>query len=191
MKNLDSIFEIIQRLKVGLFALNVGETGELAQDEFIDGLLLDIKSLEYHTNVVSKDLIRLRDNAQWIISTCGILANVLNQITKGESDYTEKVFCIDDCVANIKGISNQQYWNGWEMPFFTYDEIVNNLKPQIESQGTLIEYDQEKDAFIVRYSDDIEDEVCEAHYIDGKKYYGIGAASWTWTIQDEESSYDN
>lgn len=185
------ILETVRRVELALKALRAGETSKLTKDEFIDCIALDVNCLERRVEQALERLERLENNSRWVAGTCNMLANLTNQILEeGPYTYTEKVFCIDDVIVNVKGVSNKQYWNGWEMPFFTYDEVVNRLKPQIESQGTSIEYDKEKDSFIVHYSDEdeAEDEVYEAKIINGKKHYGIGAASWTWTIQEEEAS---
>lgn len=45
------------------------------------------------------------------------------QIRKLQSEFAPKVFSLGDDHATISGYTNDQRWNGWEMPFFTRNTI--------------------------------------------------------------------
>jgi len=80
-----------------------------------------------------------------------------------------------------------QHWNGWEMPFFEFDEAMRYA----QDAGNTV-YDPERDAFITTHEGS-EDEpgVDEATiiFVRGRgalKVYPIGAGSWTWSQAPEE-----
>lgn len=83
--------------------------------------------------------------------------------------------------TSIPAYLNGQRWNGWQTPQFPVASM-----PQVMELVGCVTYDADRDAYIVKESDDPEDEwVVEAQMIetaDGQqvKTYGVGAGSWTW-----------
>ncbi|MCA8452709.1 hypothetical protein LGN04_02095 [Burkholderia multivorans] len=94
----------------------------------------------------------------------------------------EMLFQIDGG-KEYKGFSQGQFWNGWAMPFFTFEVAQEFAKDQnaVTTEEKLV-YDEATDSFIYQtdYYPQEEWERFEATMIDGKKLYGIGAGSWTW-----------
>ncbi len=84
---------------------------------------------------------------------------------------------------DYKGYSNGQTWNGWEMPYFTF-EVANKIAEDMNAVTTeeKLVYDEASDTFIYQteYYPESDWERFEATEIDGKKLYGIGAGSWVW-----------
>lgn len=94
----------------------------------------------------------------------------------------EKLFQIDGG-KEYKGFSQNQFWNGWECPFFTLEvakQIAEDMNA-VTTEEKLI-YDEAQDCFIyqVDYYPEDEWEKFEATMIDGKKLYPVGNGSWVW-----------
>lgn len=74
-----------------------------------------------------------------------------------------------------------QHWNGWAMPYFTFKEAKKVAK---EMKGR---YDEAKDAFI--FNMDGEDDVYEPMTIKARgrsiKVYAIGAGYWCWDLASD------
>lgn len=72
------------------------------------------------------------------------------------------------------------YWNGFECPFFT-KEVADNILESVNNYGDTISmfYNSEEDVYIY-FEEGQENERFSATEIEGKKYYAIGAFSWTW-----------
>lgn len=92
---------------------------------------------------------------------------------------------------SYKAWSTGQHWNGWEIPYFEFEEAMKYAK----DAGNTV-YDPERDAFITTHegSDDPPD-VDEATIIlvRGRgplKVYSIGGGSWTWSLAPEEERED-
>lgn len=82
----------------------------------------------------------------------------------------------------IDGISQGSHWNGWECPYFTFENAMK-LKDLFGKNGFL-KYNKKKDVFIFDSKNDDREEF-EPVFIDGIKYYAIGAFSWCWNREDE------
>ena len=92
-------------------------------------------------------------------------------------------FCMDLSGERFSGYTDDDTWNGFACPYFTYGEAGRLLN----EFGNRWEYDQQKDAFIVwalGSSEDDEPEIFESVTIQANgeevKVYGIGAYSWIW-----------
>jgi hypothetical protein len=88
-------------------------------------------------------------------------------------EWTEEVY---DC------FHNGQHWNGWAMPYFTFEEAMRVA----QTMGDMT-YDPVKDTFIATNSGEPDDiDVYQAVYINvnGKqvKTYPLGAGSWCWNM---------
>lgn len=81
--------------------------------------------------------------------------------------------------------SNGQSWNGWAMPYFTYEQGLEVIKLFPE-----LRFDAGQDAFVWNDPTVEEDEVYPGKIIETEsgplKAYPIGTGSWTWEWADEE-----
>jgi len=109
-------------------------------------------------------------------------------------EYRKSLFTLDyfdDDQPHIEGITFDSTWNGWDCPYFTYENSLLISKILKDDEQYCIDndiaintltYDPVKDAFIYIdgcYPD--EGEEITPSIIDGVKYYPIGAFSWCWT----------
>ncbi|MCW3696343.1 hypothetical protein [Burkholderia cenocepacia] len=81
-----------------------------------------------------------------------------------------------------RGISDGKTWNGWAMPFFTFEVACQFMEDhnKVAVHEKLV-YDAASDSFLYETEDYPDDpERFEATVIDGVKYYGVGAGSWVW-----------
>jgi hypothetical protein len=84
----------------------------------------------------------------------------------------------DDGIA-IDGYTFGDYWNGWDCPFFTFE----NAKKVVEAFGNTLQYDQNQDVFIYhdpQYMDDEDKDIFESVIIDNQKYYSVGGWNFCW-----------
>jgi len=83
------------------------------------------------------------------------------------------------------GFTRDEDWNGWDCPYFTFEQAQKVLKNynelrQIIGQNNLAQYDLATDAFIFPAGDEDETEVFAAINENGQKYYPVGAFCWIW-----------
>lgn len=103
------------------------------------------------------------------------------------TQWAKTTFVIDSLPSeSFEGYSNGDNWNGWACPFFDRATAERVLQASEQNNYTW-QYDTEADAFIVRSTDDPEDNEPEVFgatkvQVDETKLtlYGIGAYSWIW-----------
>lgn len=98
------------------------------------------------------------------------------------AEWTEK---------NYQAWTTGQHWNGWEMPYFEFDEAMRYIR---DVDNTV--YDSTRDVFITTLQGDPEPEITEATIIKVRgrgdlKVYPIGAGNWTWSQAPEEKEEDD
>lgn len=86
-------------------------------------------------------------------------------------------FTIDSLNGIFEGYTLDENWNGWAVPYFTYEQALLVLAAcqQADQHGL---YDSTNDRFVFAFKD--EDENYEAEDINGMKVYPIGARNWIW-----------
>ena len=102
----------------------------------------------------------------------------------------------------IEGYTSGYRWNGWGCPYFTLDAGLRLVEVQKQLVREAIdgnypyftlEYDAERDAFLLGYKDEPTDELIEGQNLevvdavtrDGMKLYPIGASNWCWYQLDK------
>ncbi len=96
---------------------------------------------------------------------------------------TAKKFSTDFFEGKIfHGYSSGNTWNGWECPFFEFDEAAAITAVQNKIKEDSCYYEKEKDSFIFKFQDEIEE--YPAEFIEEKKLYGIGSSIWIWEEAD-------
>ena len=84
----------------------------------------------------------------------------------------------------FEGFSKDEDWNGWDCPYFTFEQAQKVLKTynelrRIIGQKNLAHYDSSTDAFAFP-SDEDETETFVSIIENGQKYYPIGTFCWIW-----------
>lgn len=103
----------------------------------------------------------------------------------------KEIFTIEtnEGIAEFKGITLGDKWNGWECPMFpirSIHKILADIGTEEDAKDcgfSFYEYDSLHDVIIERFYNDGKIEYCATEkptIIDGIKYYSIGAYSWTW-----------
>lgn len=82
----------------------------------------------------------------------------------------------------FSGFSNSENRNGWAYPYFAFGEAQYIAELQNELPGNSARYDKERDSFIFKYDDEIEEYAAEEH--NGFALYAIGGGSWIWEEND-------
>ena len=90
----------------------------------------------------------------------------------------------------FEGFTKGEEWNGWDCPYFTFEQAQKVLKTynelcRIIGQTNVASYDLSADAFVFP-SDDGEKEIFSSVAEDGQKYYPIGAFCWIWEESGNE-----
>ncbi len=85
----------------------------------------------------------------------------------------------------FEGFSKDEKWNGWDCPYFTFEQTQKVLKTynelrRIIGQNVSAYYDSDKDAFVFPVNDEDESEIFVAVIEDGQKHYPVGAFCWIW-----------
>jgi hypothetical protein len=93
----------------------------------------------------------------------------------------------------LDGFSSGETWNGWDCPYFTFEQAQKvieafNTSQQIGGENVKARYDTEQDAFCFFFESSGESEDFPAEEIDGQKYYPIGAGCWIW---ERAGKWDN
>lgn len=86
------------------------------------------------------------------------------------------------------GFSQDESWNGWACPYFTFDQAQQIVKAYQEN-GIKAWYDEASDAFSfeVDAGGGIKEvDTFASNEVDGKKLYPIGAFCWIWEEAAEE-----
>jgi hypothetical protein len=84
----------------------------------------------------------------------------------------------------FEGYTKGENWNGWDCPYFTFEQaqkilkIHNELK-RITGEVAQAYYDFDNDFFAFPVADD-ETEIYKPIVENNKKYYPIGAFTWIW-----------
>lgn len=109
---------------------------------------------------------------------------ILKNEHNSQKPYRAGKFYIDEGPL-FNGFKNENYWNGWECPVFIKEEAEKVLKEFMREEDEAY-YDQERDAFVVRF---VESDEEDTEYFEGfdikvedetHRVYGIGAFSWCW-----------
>ena len=85
---------------------------------------------------------------------------------------------------SFEGFTKGENWNGWDCPYFTFEQTQKILKAynelrQIIGENSKAYYKSEIDAFVFPVSED-ETEVYEALVENGQKYYPVDSFVWIW-----------
>ena len=86
----------------------------------------------------------------------------------------------------FEGYSDDQEWNGWACPLFSYEE-AQRIAAVCNEHGGRASYDEQHDRFIfhLNESDLDEPEIYSSEQLEGKKLYAIGAFNWIWEELDD------
>lgn len=119
---------------------------------------------------------------------------ILEEIEVDEHKYTQEEvffnearkteFAIENGVV-FEGYTFNQYWNGWDRPYFT-KEIALEICKEFSSEGFRCYYDEKSDAFFSEDDDSMpnKEEIgtpTEINTPEGKiKAYDFGCAGWIW-----------
>ena len=100
-----------------------------------------------------------------------------------KTPFTAKTFTIDhDIFAD--GITDGTRWNGWECPYFNFDEATKILSSQtpknecIESGCTY--YEISADGLHIVETSEEAIYVSDSIIVDGQRYFPIGRFCWVW-----------
>lgn len=97
----------------------------------------------------------------------------------------KETFTIDGDIY-AEGITNGVRWNGWECPYFEYEEAIKILQTQdtkdntLENRCTYYEISADENHIIESSIDGIS--ASDVIFFEGKKYYPIGRFCWVWSI---------
>eukprot|EP01038_Epipyxis_sp_PR26KG_P019144 gene19144-27116_t len=84
------------------------------------------------------------------------------------------------------GFSQNEYWNGWACPLFTFEVALEIASEMNTALANSLVYDDGDDSFVAR--DDScpsnEWERFKAVVVGAKKLYPIGSHSWIWDEVD-------
>lgn len=101
-------------------------------------------------------------------------------------------FSIDSIGEDVllNGFTNGETWNGWDCPYFTFEQahiVVEAFNASQRTGGEEVKahYDAELDAFCFFFESSGENDIFSAEEIDGNKYYPIGAGCWIWESADK------
>lgn len=88
------------------------------------------------------------------------------------------------------GFSKDETWNGWDCPYFTFEQAEKVLKNfnelrRIIRQESIAYYESSADAFVFP-ADDGESESFSSVAENGQNYYPIGAFCWIWEETENE-----
>lgn len=102
--------------------------------------------------------------------------------------------CIDDTLGPFPALVAYERWNGWAVPYFdesTARDVVRainaNFDPLSGHDGeTRAEWRGDVVRIFTYYGGQVEDapEEIPPTWIDGEKFWGIGAYSWVWSEAD-------
>ena len=86
---------------------------------------------------------------------------------------------------SFDGFTKDEDWNGWDCPYFTFDQAQKVLKQfnlfrEIIGQKDFAFYNKDTDAFVFPSNDEDEPEVFAAVSANNQKYYPVGAFCWIW-----------
>lgn len=89
----------------------------------------------------------------------------------------------------LDGFTAGETWNGWECPYFTFQQarkVVDafNASQRVNGDSVEARYDATQDAFCFFFESAGESDDFSAVEIEGKKYYPIGAYAWIWESTD-------
>lgn len=83
---------------------------------------------------------------------------------------------------SYEGFTKGETWNGWDCPYFTFEQAQKILKTYNQLRSIIEEaqafYDSSADAFIFPSEDD--SEIYTGVIEEGEKYYSIGSFVWIW-----------
>lgn len=86
---------------------------------------------------------------------------------------------------HFNGYTKGESWNGWDCPYFNFEQAQQILKEYNEIQtiinsDAIAYYDNLADAFVFPTSSTDEPEIYQAIFENNEKYYPVGAFSWIW-----------
>lgn len=89
-----------------------------------------------------------------------------------------KRFQLDGIEGTVHGYSVDQSWNGFECPYFTFDQAIALLR----RSHLRFEYrDAERGDLFLVYTGYGEPDIFEGMEVNGLHVYGIGAFAWAWS----------
>ena len=102
------------------------------------------------------------------------------------------VFQIDAIESYFHGVTQDQHWNGFACPLFSFEEAqrLMELNNHTDFCGQIV-YDAAQDAFLFHefgVESEERPDVFKAVLIDGEKFYPIGAFSWCWQDVSNDSN---
>jgi hypothetical protein len=85
---------------------------------------------------------------------------------------------------SFEGYTKDESWNGWDCPYFAFEQAqkvlkVHNQLRRITNEAPQAYYDSSTDSFIFPV-DKEECEIYTAVIENNQKYYAIGAFVWIW-----------
>lgn len=85
----------------------------------------------------------------------------------------------------FEGFTKNEDWNGWDCPYFTFEQAQMILKTyntlrSIIGEKELAFYDSTADIFVFPSKGEDEPEIFRAIIENGHKYYLLGTFSWIW-----------
>lgn len=89
----------------------------------------------------------------------------------------------------FEGFTKDENWNGWDCPYFTFEQAQKVLKTynmlrSLIGQKDLAYYHSAADVFVFPTSEE-ESETFAAIIENGQKYYPVGAFCWIWEEASE------
>ena len=103
------------------------------------------------------------------------------------------VFQIDAIESYFHGVTQDQHWNGFACPLFSFEEAqrLMALNNHTDFCGQIV-YDAEQDAFLFHelgIESGERPDAYKAVLIDGQKFYPVGAFSWCWQdVSDDDTA---
>lgn len=97
--------------------------------------------------------------------------------------------------VTLEGFSSGETWNGWDCPYFTFEQAQKvveafNASQQLEGNTVEARYDAGQDAFCFLFESSGESDDFPAVEIEGQKLYPIGAGCWIWERDDKWASVE-
>jgi hypothetical protein len=78
----------------------------------------------------------------------------------------------------FSGYTNDEKWNGWACPYFSFEESARLVHVHNELLDIRSSYQQLTDHFVFEFSDGVEE--YGSIFLEGQKFYQIGSGAWIW-----------
>lgn len=111
-----------------------------------------------------------------------------------EPRWRKGIFWMDFLEREYPGWTSGDLWNGWATPFFERKVAEAVLRESQKAFGEISQeyewsYDPKTDLFKFKSESDEEADKVRGEWIEtpeGRKLYGLGAYSWTWSEKESE-----